>query len=274
MAELDDEVTVPETEEKLLAAPLSYPYVGGGAGSPRLQGIAKFKVVDGKLNDVSASPQITLPLPADLAFADGADYENAELGSIGAQFADGNVGGAMGSLFDTIKNGGGGDVARSVLAKFTGNRTRAKLKTTPNPNTRAMFKQVNIRTFEFSYKFIPTSAKEANEVKRIVKAFRSELYPTDASGDDNDGFKISYNFPNRYQIKFFLGDEEEGRFEIEPKLLPCYLTSVSVKYNTANVLREGSGSTTGQLAFAETSLSMSFREDKTLLSTNIRKEGY
>ena len=265
-----EDVTV-DAEPVALAAPLSYPRVGAGASDLRLPGIAKFKVLDGDLNEVTTSPQITLPLPADLSYGDGADYENADLGSIGAQFADGNVGGAIGSMVDTVKGGGAGDVAKGVLSKFTGNRTRAKLRKTPNPNTRAMFKQVSIRTFEFAYTFVPTSPQEANEVKRIVKAFRSELYPSDASGDDNDGFKISYNFPNRYQIKFFLGTEGEGRFEIEPKLLPCYLTSVNVKYDTTSILREG---VAGNMDFAQTSLSMSFREDTTLLSAQIRKEGY
>ena len=267
-----EEVTV--DAEKKSATPLSYPGKGGGSPDPRLQGIAKFKVFDGKENEVLLSPEIILPLPEDLSYGDAADYSNADLGSMGAQFADQNLSNAFTSAIEDIKAGGASEIGLSVLSRYSGNRTRSRIGKTPNPNTRALFKQVNMRSFEFSYKFVPTSWQEAREVKRIVKAFRSELYPTDASGTDEDGFKIAYAFPNRYRIKFFLGSEEEGRFEIEPKLKFCFLTAVNVKYNTKTILREGAGGTTGKLDFADTSLSLSFRESETLLSEEIHGGGF
>ena len=72
---------------------------------------------------------------------------------------------------------------------------------TTNPNTRALFKQVNIREFAFQFKFIPQSEREAEEVKNIIQFFREELYPTeifDTIGDTK--ILLGYNFPNKFQI--------------------------------------------------------------------------
>ena len=48
---------------------------------------------------------------------------------------------------------------------------------TVNPNTRSLFKNVAIREFAFQFKFIAKSKKEADEVRKIIKFFRTELYP-------------------------------------------------------------------------------------------------
>ena len=48
---------------------------------------------------------------------------------------------------------------------------------TLNPNTRSLFKSVALREFAFQFKFIAKSKKEADEVRKIIKFFRTELYP-------------------------------------------------------------------------------------------------
>jgi hypothetical protein len=234
----------------------------------RLHGLAKFKVVNGKGKVIG--PTITLPLPANLTFTDGAAYENAELGMFSNMFAPDNQSeegqAAMQATADNLTKEKGIRITTDILSKVTGNRTRAALGKTPNPNTRALFKQVNLRTFQVNYKMIPTSMSEAMNIKQIVKAFRTELYP-ESTGETDGDLEIAYLFPNRFQIRFYLGNSE-GRFEVEPRLLDAYLTNMTTSYNsTSQAVFSEAGS---NMNFSETDISMTFLESKTLFARDVR----
>lgn len=233
----------------------------------RLHGLAKFKVVNGKGSILG--PTITLPLPANLTYTDGVAYENAELGMFANMFAPDPQGDAMKAASDNLTKEKGFRIATDVLSKVTGNRTRAALGKTPNPNTRALFKQVNLRSFQVNYKMIPTSEREASNIKDIVKAFRTELYP-ESTGQTEGDLEIAYLFPNRFRIRFYLGNSE-GRFEVEPKLLDAYLTGMTTSYNATSqaVLAEAGGN----LNFSETDISLTFLESKTLFSRDVKNKG-
>ena len=89
---------------------------------------------------------------------------------------------------------------------------------TTNPNTRVLFKQVNLREFAFAFKFIATSAKEAEEVKEIIKLFRTELYPENINLEvGGSEISIGYKFPNKFQIDVEY-DGEEIATRIKPWL--------------------------------------------------------
>lgn len=238
----------------------------------RLHGLAKFKVVNGKGKEIG--PTITLPLPANLTFTDGASYENAELGMFANMFAPDTQGEeaqeAQQQAADKLTKEYGVRITTDILSKVTGNRTRAALGKTPNPNTRALFKQVNLRTFQVNYKMIPTSEREASNIKDIVNAFRAELYP-ESTGETEGDLEIAYLFPNRFRIRFYLGSQDKSRFEIEPKLLDAYLTSMTTSYNsTSQAVFSEAG---GNLNFSETDISMTFLESKTLFSRDVRRNG-
>lgn len=234
----------------------------------RLHGLAKFKVVNGKGREIG--PTITLPLPANLTFTDGAAYENAELGMFANMFAPDTQSDAgqadMQAAADNLTKEKGIRITTDILSKVTGNRTRAALGKTPNPNTRALFKQVNLRTFQVNYKMIPTTMSEAENIKQIVKAFRAELYP-ESTGETDGDLEIAYLFPNRFKIRFYLGSSE-GRFEVEPRLLDAYLTNMTTSYNsTSQAVFSEMGT---NMNFSETDISMTFLESKTLFSRDVR----
>ena len=234
-------------------------------------GLGKFKVVDASGADVG--PIITMPMPAGLTFTDAASYENAETGILGNFIPSGGeqTGQEEQAVGDNLTKEGAKKLGKSILAKVTGNRGRLALGETPNPNTRALFKQVNMRTFQVAYKMMPTSEDEANNIKDIVKAFRAELYP-ESSGSGGPNFEITYKFPNRFRIRFYLGTSEQGRFEVEPKLLDAYLTNVTVAYNSSSqavMAQRGSG-----LNFSETDLNLTFLESKTLFGSDVRNKGH
>ena len=239
----------------------------------RLHGISKFKVVN--QDGDPAGPEIILPLPLGLAFMDAASYENADLGLVGNFIPAGGEqkeGQEQQATGDKLTVANGMRITTDLLSKVTGNRTRAALGKTPNPNTRALFKQVNLRTFQISFKMIPSSNEEAENIKEIVKAFRAELYPESTGESVGDDFEIAYLFPNRFRIRFYLGPNDKGRYEVKPKLLDAYLTNMTTSYNSgsAAIMAEKGE----KFSFSETDISLTFLESKTLFSKNVREDGF
>lgn len=199
-----------------------------------------------------AGREVSLYLPVGLQFRDNVGYENVEL--LSGQFASG--------VAATQALSGSGSNEQTKLALLglsqknqgTATLARAGSRVTTNPNTRALFKTVNLREFAFTFKFIPKSRKEAEEVKQIIQLFREELYP-ESIRDTVLGTDISigFRFPNRFQI-----DIEYNGEAVTNKILPCYLRDVSVSYNPTQMAMHEDGN------FSEIDMSLSFTESRTL----------
>ncbi len=236
--------------------------------------------------------QVSLYLPTAIAVADAAQYDNVELGIIGGVAEQAlqqgksvfrETGGAfygmaaneIGGFFNGNSNMGGGmaDIlAQKRAAKFGPIGQSAALgmqaasKVTTNPNTRAMFKDTPIRTFSFSFSLIPTSAKEAEEIKRIVKLFRTELYPTVLSAGK---VRIGYKFPNRFKIQLKSGMRNAKKNDdMNVKFLPTYLTAFSATYNANSPLLHVDGN------FNQVDVAMTFSETRALTKADVRDGGY
>ena len=130
---------------------------------------------------------------------------------------------------------------------------------TVNPNTRAMFKGVSLRSFQLQFKFIPVSEKEAKEVEDIIRRFREHAYPESIAAG---GVSIGFVYPHMFQIEFSAYNRPVGT-----KIKPCILESVSTSYNPSTMTyHKGSGRSYP----SEYTLSLSFREDMTLNAQDIR----
>lgn len=230
-------------------------------------GIVKFQPINEFGGDVGS--EVTLPLPQQLTFADAATYENADLGFLGAAYADGKISEAsMNTLEKAMEEEGGlKELTRGLVTKVTGNRTRLRVGATPNPNTRALFKQPNLRTHQFSFKMIPTQPQEVDIIKNIIEAMRSELYPTSTGGSaglsaltGDAELEIAYNLPNRFEISMWVG-AEQNKYLIEPKIMPCFLTAVQTSYNSSSNAVLSDGST---MYFSEVDLSLTFLEERAI----------
>ena len=129
-------------------------------------------------------------LRAALNISDGLDFENVDLGIIGGT-TEAAINKGVGSPLAAAMEGIGSGVA-SIADVFAGNMNsttgqlaavrvastlndqvagaiRSSLKTTTNPNSRTLFKSVQMRTFSFQFSMIPTSDREADEINRIIK---------------------------------------------------------------------------------------------------------
>ena len=220
---------------------------GGGGGAEQLGGTCE------------------IYLPAGMQIADKVEYENAQMGVIGAALAGGTGGNAEGkalgesSLAETAKQ-----AVTQTVAKFSERASqvaRARSLTAPNPNTRALFKQVSLRQFQFTFKLIPTTQSEAQSIPDIIKFFRTEMYPTNIAYSD---LSLGYKFPNKFRISF---DQSLS----VTKISDCYLEAFQTNYNPSNAafLQKGDGS----IHFSETDISLTFMEAKTLSKDDI-KEGF
>lgn len=242
---------------------------------------------DGGGVSVSASERtdvtsgIKIYLPQGFATNDAIQYSNADLGMTGAAalnaFNNGSgFGEAIGEMFKTgfgsltDATGNGKDLAaltisrnaKGIMGKLMPDELSLPLQmasaVTVNPNTRAMFKGVGLRTFQFQFKFLPVSEVEAQEVEKIIKRFRLHAYPESIPAG---AISAGYKYPHLFDITLTANGKPIGT-----KIKTCVLESISTSYNASSMAwHDGS-----DRAYAsEYDLTLSFREEVALNAQDI-----
>ena len=235
--------------------------------------------------DLETDKRVSLYLPRAIQIQDTVTYDNAfQLGLIGGaveRALDGGsnvVGAIAGSIAREVVGLGntflGGENARGMsreaagilsgklasavpkVGTGVGGAVRSATGLTTNPNTRAIFKDVPIRNFSFAFQLIPTSQNEAIVVEKIIKRFRTELYPTALQGG---GVNVGYRFPNRFQIKVKYNNREIRGI----KFLPVYLQSFNATYNSA------SGGMHSDGRFSAVDISLTFSETRAITKKDV-----
>lgn len=209
------------------------------------------------MTNATPSGPITLYLPQAIQVNDGVQYDrNFDLGIIGgAGMEAAKMGRNVGSaIAESLKQGWNSaaqfisnptgmekDLAALAAVRLAGfasgenssvtNFTRLATGVTNNPNTRTLFKNVNLREFSFSFKMIATSRDEAIAIRNIVKIFRTELYP-EAITIGGTGFDIpaGYKFPNKFRVSLRYDDQDIGI-----RFLDSNLISVQTVYNQSSM---------------------------------------
>lgn len=238
---------------------------------------------------------VMLPLQQSLTFQDGVMYNEANLGIAGvtatkALQGENPFAGVMGSNGQLSRAASG--IATQIVAKNAasiagaavgsrggfagallgagalggvgdgiGAAVKNAARVTTNPNQRTLFEKVNLREFTFTFKMVANNAKEAQEIKNIVKFFREEVYPLPI--ETSPGVSLGYEFPNMFEIDIKNFRNEDPA----PKIQRCYLQNVQTVYNaTANSMH-----TDGN--FVEVDVSLTFKEIVALDKKKVR-EGY
>jgi hypothetical protein len=236
--------------------------------------------------------KVKLYLPVGLTTTDGLTYTNVDMGPIGAAALNqlkggtsvsGMVTNALATGYKSVSdlfsgNFGVGDLgklaavrgAQSLLGKAMPEELRNAVTlaagVTINPNTRAMFKGVALREFQFQFKFIPRSEDEAKEVEAIIYRFRKFAYPE--SLELAGGVSAGYKYPNMFSINLDYYNGEGGEpIPIGTKIKDCYLKSISTNYNSSSMAYHKDGRP------VEYDLTLSFSEDVALNRKDI-EEGY
>jgi len=221
----------------------------------------------------------TLYLPMSMGFQDRITYNNVDLGILGAGTEAALQSGAdlfpaLGTAFrnafanigDAINYGLGSPgaqvAAMRIASKLNSGVAGAISSTTGialNPNKRAILAGPEIRTFRFTFKMIPDSHEEAEEVKRIVRFFREEMYP---ESQREAGIQAAFRYPSIFDIQMKYRNKD-----VATHIKPSYLTDVAVRYNSSSMAFHSDGN------FQETDIGLTFTETVALTAQDI-VDGY
>lgn len=169
------------------------------------------------------------------------------------------AGGAVGGIISGTTIGGTGDnlsatqsIAMAQALKIPGAGGIASKSTglAVNPKKEQVFKQVDFRTFTFSYQFFPRSPEEAQSVRDIIKQFKLHMHP-----EYLDSGQFLYIFPSEFDIIYYTDKKENLNLH---RHTSCVLTDMNVSYapqGTFNAFAGGMPSQINmQLTFRELSL--------------------
>ena len=190
-----------------------------------------------------AEDYICLYMPNSISFSDTAKYEiQSASGLLSTLLGGGDLG--MGDLKvalqktakDVLKQLGGGGVSKEL---FQGQDVQS-------PREFVTFQAPSLREFSFTYKFMPKSLKESENVEKIIKTFRYAMYPLASPS----GYK--YTIPNSFSISF---NNVNGM----NKLPEVVLTSCQVNYNPTNPTYLSNGQPNSNRP-SEIDMTLSFQE--------------
>ena len=222
---------------------------------------------------------IFLPCPPGINFTDAGSYSSMDLGMIGgaAELAGGAVKairekGLKKATSDAMAAGKAkidslvqkvgsasaqsiGETSMQVLGAVGGEGHSFDAKQVANPRQNTKFDANSLRTFQFSFKMIARTAEESKRVQQIHTLFRYGIYADEITPG---AFLLKY--PPTWVVRFMVGGEENPFI---PKILRCYLTSVTSTFNsTGNTWRVDG-------APLEVDIALSFQETRVLTRKDI-----
>jgi hypothetical protein len=187
---------------------------------------------------------VGLYMPDTLVFNQAAEY--GEISILGAAGAVQGVGAIPNAIQSFLTN----DATRLILNKAG---------YAFNPQAQAMFQGIHFRTFNMSFTFTPRSAQEAEQVKKIIKTFRTYAAPTILDASAGFFYKppgiINVTFCN--ELDSNLGEGTAFLNQNILKLADCVLTSVDINYAPSGWSAHKDGhpiQTTMDLSFQEIEL--------------------
>jgi len=181
---------------------------------------------------------ITLYMPPSVQVSYNASYTDTEIGAAAAVGAQ--------AYQDIVNNKGIGDTALSALSTLAPDvgdglirkalgaidmipglegamevveMQRGFIKT---PRMELAFKGIPKRSFQYTFKMIPKSAEEAEEIQKIIKGFKLNMLPEMKSGTANQ-----LTMPNTFDISYMYNGAENQYLH---KISTCVLESMAVTY--------------------------------------------
>ena len=126
------------------------------------------------------------------------------------------------------------------------------------------FRGIEKRSFAYDFKFMPRSKDEADEIKKIINAFKFNMLPEMPAGQG--GRKMTV--PNTFDISYMYQNSENNYLH---KISTCYLESMDVKFGGAQY-KTFDGNADGAPP-VETSITLSFKEIE-LITREKATEGF
>ena len=128
------------------------------------------------------------------------------------------------------------------------------------------FKGIEKRKFSYTFKMLPRSEAEANEVKRIIDMFKFHMLP-EMLDRNTRGRLMSY--PSTFDIKYMYQNAENNYLN---KVSECYLESMDVTYGGGDRYSTHEGNAIGAPS-VETTIVLNFAEIE-LITRERAEEGF
>jgi hypothetical protein len=213
----------------------------------------------------------TLYMPERLVNPNTVSWDNEKLGviaGIGKGLMDGNMslGSAAANLGSAAAQNAGFNIASSLAQKL-GSKVSADVlmgitsQKIPNPYLTMLFRGVDFRTFEFSFKMYPHSQADTQTIYDMIQSLRMASLPP-GKGGANESI---LGYPNEFTIEY--------QFDGKPnkwlnKFKRCVLVGMDTDYTGS-----GMWSMTRDGFPAEITLNLRFTEIEIVLRDDV-KEGY
>ena len=181
---------------------------------------------------------IAMYMPASVNTSYGANYTDTEIGAVTEEalnayerFAGGDIEGGIQEIKSTSSDLAGSLGALlmntvGALPGFAGVREASEMKSGVILSDRMelAFKGIDKRKFEYEFKMIPKSQREAEEIRNIIFAFKSAMTP-EFQGGNLSGRKLIV--PNTFDIEYMWNGAENHFIN---RVSECVLTNMNVSY--------------------------------------------
>jgi len=184
-------------------------------------------------------------------------YANIMAGKSGKEVVSGALDKIGPAVSETILNGLLATVG--AMPGMAGSREAFEMSTgvVQTDRMELAFKGIDKRMFQYDFRMIPKSKLEADEIRKIVFAFKANMLPEFANGN-RSGRKL--RVPNTFDIQYMYSSSENSTQENDylHKISTCVLKSMDVtyggeRYKTFTANSEGAPP-------VETSISLQFEE--------------
>ena len=191
-----------------------------------------------RMSTTRLSGGIAMYMPANVQVSYGAKYSDQEIGSMAERgadaikaFYDGDAGKGVRTLLDsdkTLIENAGQFLLTGIgnLPGFGGAKELESMKKGRIISNRMelAFRGINKREFQYTFKMIPRNKIEADEIKKIVHAFKVNMLPAFEGGDLTGR---SFIVPNTFDIEYMYNGKQN---QFLHKISTCVLESMAVTY--------------------------------------------
>ena len=210
---------------------------------------------------------IVMYMPASVATSYNAQYTDTEMGAVTNQalraydeFTSGN----MRAGLDEIRAMSGAASENIValmlstagaLPGMAGVREASEMRkgVVLSDRMELAFKGIDKRSFQYEFKMVPKSQEEANEIRNIIFAFKSNMLPEFAGG--NRGGR-SLVVPNTFDIEYMWNGAEN---QFLHRISTCFLETMDVTYG-GDSYKTYAGINGDGAPPVETTMSLTFKE--------------
>ena len=219
-----------------------------------------------RMSTTRLSGGIAMYMPSNVQVSYGANYSDQEIGSMAERgadaikaFYDGDAGKGVRTLLDsdkTLIENAGQFLLTGIgnLPGFGGAKELEAMKKGRIISNRMelAFRGINKREFQYTFKMIPRNKIEADEIKKIVHAFKVNMLPAFEGGDLTGR---SFIVPNTFDIEYMYNGKQN---QFLHKISTCVLESMAVTYGGDRY--KTYTATTDGAPPVETTIALNFKE--------------